>query len=198
MAAVKTVPPEKILELLAAGVREIAENKVQEAESKGQALSQAQVSRHFIGHLQRNKAKKAVEIFDVIQSVDSPRLAEALDRAAADLGKKQICFIEVKISAEPTKTGIATEEASGFIKGFSQYKNLVLKGLMTIAPYDVELNQVRPMYKSFSRFFAEHRSFLNEAPVLSMGMSDDFEMAIEEGATMVRIGRALFGERQRQ
>ncbi len=198
MAASKTVPPERILEVAAAGVKDFGENRIQEADSKRAALADSQLTHHFIGHLQTNKAKRAVDLFDLIQSVDSSRLAETLDRAAGAVGKKQMCLVEVKISTEPTKMGMSVEQADGFIKDFSQYKNLELRGLMTIAPHDQPVENVRPLYAGFSKFFNERRSYFKGEPVLSMGMSEDFEEAIEEGSTMVRIGRLLFGERQKQ
>ncbi len=152
---------------------------------------------HMIGSLQTNKARKAVELFDVIQSVDRPKLAQALDRIAGELGKKQRCLIEVKISNEPTKGGIALDDAPRFIDSFSLYTNLELQGLMTIGELDASADRTRESFRKMKDLFDLKKSLLGSAPVLSMGMSDDFEMAVEEGSTMVRIGRALFGERER-
>lgn len=196
IAAVKTISAARINEAVAAGLREIGENKVQEAEAKRDAIGPAPgLVRHFIGGLQTNKARRAVALFDLIQSVDRPRLAEAIDRAAEEAKKRQPCLIEVKVSGEPTKSGVPLDAAADFIAEFHRYGNLELRGLMTIAPFDVPEHETRRCFRRMRSLFEAHRARLGPAPVLSMGMTDDFEMAIEEGATMVRIGRALFGER---
>lgn len=196
VAATKLVPAAVILEAARFGITDVGENKVQEASAKRPLLAgDLPLTHHYIGQLQTNKARRAVELFDVIQSVDRPRLAETLDRAASELGKRQRCLIEVKISEDREKGGVALSEAVEFVKDFQRYKGLRLAGLMGIAPYDSDAEKARLAFRSLAGVFRGLRDFFGPAPVLSMGMSDDFEMAIEEGSTMVRIGRALFGER---
>jgi len=195
VAVGKTVPAGRILECAGLGVRHLGENKVQEALAKRAELAPADLTHHFIGHLQTNKARKAVELFDVIQTVDRPALAETLDRIGSENGKVQRCFIEVKVSDEPTKSGISISEAEAFIQHFSSYPHLKLEGLMTIGPNEVSVDQTRRAFQSFVQLADRMKKYLGPSPELSFGMSDDFEMAIEEGATMIRLGRALFGER---
>lgn len=199
MAVTKTVAVEKIREVLAMGISTIGENRVQEAADKNEFLRADLISSkaqfHLIGSLQTNKTRKAVELFDVIQSVDRPKLANTLDRLAGELGKKQRCLIEVKISSEETKGGMALHQAADFVDDFSRYKNLSLEGLMTIGKLNAPPEETRRSFRGLLNFFKKHRSKFGETPILSMGMSDDFEIAIEEGSTLVRIGRALFGER---
>lgn len=196
VAVTKNVDFERISEAVGCGVRILGENKVQEAESKRpRLLDGPTLQHHFIGHLQTNKARKAIELFDVVQSVDSTRLAQTLDRIAAERGKKQSCFVEVKVSTEPSKSGAPIETAAELVEAFSGYKNLSLEGLMTIAPYGLPEKETRASFASMRTFFEKEKRYLGRQPVLSMGMSTDFEWAIEEGSTMVRIGTALFGER---
>lgn len=192
----KNVSVEKINSALLLGLKHVGENRVQEAAAKRPELkTDFDVQMHLIGALQTNKAKKAMELFDVIQSVDRPKLAQFLERCAVESGKTQRCLIEVKISDEETKSGVPLSEASGFIQSFEQYKNLKLEGLMTIAPLHKDHKEMRLLFRDLRKFFDEHKRYFGATPQLSMGMTDDFEMAIEEGSTMVRIGRGLFGER---
>lgn len=196
VAATKTVEPERILEAAHLGISEIAENRVQEAMEKRSALTGGPAfTHHFIGQLQTNKSRRAVELFDVIQSVDRPRLAQTLDRAAAEFGKRQRCLIEVKISDDEDKGGCPMNEAARFISEFDQYKFLSLEGLMGIAPVDTNGDITREAFRKLARIFNAMMPSFGPAPILSMGMSDDFEIAIEEGSTMIRLGRSLFGER---
>lgn len=198
LAVTKTVPAERIKEAILLGCKDFGENRVQEAESKRAALMTelSGTTQHLIGQLQSNKARRAIELFDVIQSVDRPKLAVALDRIAAETGKKQRCLVEVKVSTESTKSGVPLAEAAGFIEGFSAYKNLRLEGLMTIGRLDARPEETRVSFRELAVFFRKYISLFGPSPILSMGMSDDFEIAIEEGSTMVRLGRALFGERK--
>jgi hypothetical protein len=198
VAVTKMVPVEAVKEVIALGVRNVGESRIQEAESKFEGLSADGVPLqfHLVGQLQTNKVRKAVELFDLVQSVDRPRLASFLNRVAGEMGTIQRCLIEVKMSPEDTKSGIPLELAPQFIAGFGQYHHLQLEGLMTIAPFGVGAEVTRECFRSFQRFFEAHRRHLGENPVLSMGMTDDFEIAIEEGSTMVRIGRGIFGERR--
>jgi PLP dependent protein len=188
IAVTKTVPPENICEAVDCGIRDIGENRLQEAIPKMEALSELPLTWHFIGHLQSNKAKKVVEHFQWVQSVDRPELAEKLNQAAS---KPLPVLIEVKLHEEPNKSGIDEVGLPSFVEQFKEYKQLLLRGLMAIPPFFDNAEQVRPYFRKL-RELAKRFSL----PELSMGMSHDFEVAIEEGATMVRIGSALFGERQ--
>lgn len=195
VAVTKTLSMEMVQSAVDLGLTEIGENRVQEAALKKPSL-QGVSKLHLIGQLQRNKARKAIELFDLIQSVDSPRLAEALDRCSAEVGKKQRCLVEVKISNEETKSGMPWAEVEGFLQGFeSIYPHLELKGLMAVGPLVETEENLRQLYRKFSEFFKSNLKYFGSDPILSLGMSDDFEMAVEEGSTMVRLGRVLFGER---
>lgn len=196
LAVTKTVAAERINEALRLGVSAIGENRVQEAVAKRPLLTAAPFEFHLIGPLQTNKAKKAVEIFDVIQSVDRMKVVQMLDRLAFDQGKKQRCLVEVKISREETKSGVPLADAPYFLDEFVKHQNLELNGLMTIGELGVSEDETRHGFRALRALFDEQRDRFTERPILSMGMTDDFEMAIEEGSTMVRIGRGLFGERE--
>ncbi|HEX7364863.1 MAG TPA: YggS family pyridoxal phosphate-dependent enzyme [Dehalococcoidia bacterium] len=174
------------------GIRNFGENRVQEAEGKIAGLSELRsaITWHMVGHLQSNKAKSAVDLFDIIHSVDSVRLAGILNR----LAKKQLpILLEVNVSGESTKAGFSPDQVVSAVKDIKQLNNLNLVGLMTVAPMAVEPQQVRPVFRKLR----ELRDLLG-LKHLSMGMTDDFEVAVEEGATMLRIGRAIFGERRQQ
>jgi pyridoxal phosphate enzyme (YggS family) len=199
VAVSKTVPTDIVRQALEIGVTILGENYVQEAQKKFQTLVQYPASWHFIGHLQSNKAKYAVRLFDMIHSVDSLKLALELDKQAAKLGKIQQILVQVNISGEETKSGIAADETMALITAISQMKNLSLKGLMTMPPYFYQPEKVRPFFAALRKL----RDQINEQHIpnvsieeLSMGMTGDFEVAIEEGATLVRIGTAIFGERK--
>jgi len=188
IAVTKKVSVDHIREAVAAGISDVGENRLQEALPKREALADLPLTWHFIGHLQTNKAKKAAEDFDWIQCVDRPELAEKLNQAA---GKKLPVLIEVKLYSEPTKSGIGEQQLRGFVDQFPRWERLQLRGLMAIPPLFEGPEDVRPYFRRLRSLAEEHR--LSE---LSMGMSNDFEVAIQEGATMVRIGTALFGERK--
>jgi pyridoxal phosphate enzyme (YggS family) len=203
IAVTKTVEAEVIREAAECGVDNFGENRVQEAQRKikSEALRakrQEDICWHLIGHLQKNKAKAAVELFDMIQSVDSFKLAEALDSQAEKAGKIQRILLQVKLSDEETKYGIANENIIDFVEQVAVMKNLELAGLMTIPPFFDDPEMARPYFRRLKEIKDEIDKKgvgLNE---LSMGMSNDFEVAIEEGATMVRIGTAIFGERKKK
>jgi PLP dependent protein len=189
IAVTKTMPPESIETAFKLGVRNFGENRVQEAEDKIKALSGLQPAPiwHMVGHLQSNKVNLALEIFDIIQSVDSVRLAQAISQRSST----QIAvLLEVNIAGEKTKNGFSLERIIPAFETISQLPNIDVKGLMTVAPQAENPEQSRPVFRKLrllaDAFHLEH---------LSMGMTDDFEVAVEEGSTMLRIGRAIFGER---
>jgi pyridoxal phosphate enzyme (YggS family) len=200
VAVTKTVPVELIIEAINSGITEIGENRVQEAEKKFSNLNvSSNIIKHFIGHLQTNKVKKAVSLFDLIQSVDSIHLAQEIDKQAKKINKIQNCLIEVKISEEKTKFGYNPDKISELVSNLLELKNIKLCGLMTIAPYFDNPENTRPYFKQMKKIFDkirdEFKVLSSDFNILSMGMTDDFYIAIEEGANMVRIGRAIFGER---
>ncbi|NVM57316.1 MAG: YggS family pyridoxal phosphate-dependent enzyme [Desulfobacterales bacterium] len=198
VAVIKTVPVDRILAVIKAGVADLGENYVQEAREKIEALHDKSVSWHFIGHLQSNKAKYAVKLFDLIHSVDSLKLARELNKRAGALGKAQKILIQVNISGEATKSGIDTERAVDLVRQIAPLENLAICGLMTMPPYFNSPDKVRPYFRALNAL----QNLIRKEAIpnvnmteLSMGMSGDFETAIEEGATLVRIGTAIFGER---
>jgi pyridoxal phosphate enzyme (YggS family) len=201
MAVSKTFPAEAIIEAAALGLTLFGENRVQEFAAKSANLNPKPpgTKYHLIGHLQSNKAARAVELFDAIDSVDSLRLAERLNEAAGKLGKRLPILIEVKLSPEETKAGLDPDspDASALLERLPDLANLDPQGLMTIAPWGVAEDITRACFRSLrtlrDRWAATHPAL--NLPVLSMGMSGDFELAIAEGATRVRIGTALFGKR---
>lgn len=193
VAATKDVPVELIKEALSAGLTDIGENRVQEAASKFDALSGQSVNWHMIGHLQTNKVKQALKIFSVIQSVDSEKLA---DEIASNSLKSIEIFLEVNTSGEQSKYGVAPEKALDLAKAISQKPGLSLTGLMTVGPLTEDEKATRKSFKMLAGLFGQIKE-LNltgvELKYLSMGMSSDFELAIEEGSNLVRVGRAIFG-----
>ncbi len=202
VAVSKTVEAARIRAAIAEGVRVLGENRVQEAQTKLdelRALSiEPQVQWHLIGHLQSNKARRAVELFDAVHSVDSLKLAEKLAQAAAELGKRLPVFIEVNLGGEDSKAGVTAETVLPLCEAVNKLAALELKGLMAVPPFLDDAEAVRPYF----RRLRELRDMAVNAGVvdasfreLSMGMSNDFEVALEEGATFVRVGTALFGAR---
>jgi pyridoxal phosphate enzyme (YggS family) len=194
----KASPIECVLEAVRAGLSAIGENRLREAEAKFPMLP-ANVGRHFIGHLQSNKAGKAVEISDIIQSVDSLKIAEKIGGAAAARGKVMPVLIEVLTDASK-QFGIPPAELSGFIEKASGLEGIRILGLMTVGPYCEDPEDSRPVFREMKRLFdsVQARNPTIEMRFLSMGMSGDFVTAIEEGANMVRLGKAIFGERREQ
>jgi pyridoxal phosphate enzyme (YggS family) len=189
VGASKTVDPERIVQALDAGLRDFGENFIQEAEDRIASLGSRadEAIWHFIGHLQTNKAGAAVNLFDIIESVDSIRLAEHVSRRATQPIR---VLLEVNVAQEASKFGFAPADVGVAISRVQQLPNLELGGLMTIAPASRDPESVRPVFRELREL--AHANGLTE---LSMGMTDDFEVAIEEGATMIRVGRAIFGER---
>jgi len=201
MGVTKTVAPPQIREAYEAGLRVFGENRVQEFATKADALQDLQGAEwHMIGHLQTNKAAKAGEFFAHIDSVDSLRLAQKLNSAAKELNKKLSVLIEINIAGEPAKSGLAPDSAEleELLKAAPQVSSLEIRGLMTVPPYNENPEQSRPYFRTMRAQFEQiaGRNFPGvHMEVLSMGMSHDFEIAIEEGATCVRLGTAIFGER---
>ncbi len=196
IAVTKTIEAERIREAISAGATIFGENYVQEARKKIEEIGHTSLQWHFIGHLQTNKAKYAGRLFDLIHSVDSIKLARELDRRAAAEGRVIDCLIEVNCSQEESKFGIRKEETLELANEIKGLSNLFLKGLMTMPPYFDDPELARPYFIALRRLKEEIERNDIPLPELSMGMSVDFEVAIEEGATMVRVGRAIFGERR--
>jgi pyridoxal phosphate enzyme (YggS family) len=195
VAVTKTATLEQIKEAINEGVKIIGENKVQEATEKYQVLT-TEVKWHLIGHLQTNKVKYAVEIFDLIHSVDSIKLAKEIDKRSVQFKKTIDVLIEVNISGEETKYGYNPEKVEAFLKEISEFSGIRVRGLMTIAPISKNKEEVRPYFRRLRELSERIRdkNIKNiKMDYLSMGMTDDFEIAIEEGANMVRIGRGIFG-----
>jgi PLP dependent protein len=197
VAAAKTRTPDEVLEAIDAGVRIIGENYVQEAEKAFEAVGE-KVRWHMIGHLQSNKAKKAVKIFDVIETVDSMKLARAIDKACRNMGKVMQVLIEVNSGEEPQKAGVMPEDGISLVRDMSELKNIKIMGLMTMGPFAGDPEDARPYFQKTRKLFEEIKA-LNlpgvEMKYLSMGMSNSYRVALAEGANMVRIGTRLFGER---
>ena len=197
VAVTKTFPPSAVSTAIKNGIKHIGESKIQEALPKFAELGNDLngVWRHFIGHLQSNKAKKAVENFDLIQSLDSFDLAKDIDRHAKNINKVQNCLIEVKVSTEATKTGINAENVEDFYKQCKDLPNVSIKGLMVITPLSANPEDSRAYFRDIHSLFKKLQYDDANFGILSMGMSDDYIIAVQEGATMVRVGSALFGER---
>jgi len=198
VAVSKTVPPEQIREAYEAGLRDFGENRVQEAQAKRPALLDLKVNWHMVGHLQTNKAKPARQLFHWVHSVDSLRLAQKLDQCAACSGERLPVLLQVNLGEEPTKAGAREEELVRLAERVGQLPTLEVCGLMVLPPFFEDPEQTRP----FFRRLRELAKAIGAASLpnvsmqeLSMGMSNDFEVAIEEGATMVRVGTAIFGPR---
>jgi pyridoxal phosphate enzyme (YggS family) len=201
MGVSKTVEPERIKQAYAAGVRVFGENRVQEFAEKAPAFAGLQEAEwRLIGHLQSNKAKKATELFHAVDSIDSLRLAEKLDQAAEQTGKELAVLIEIKVGEEESKSGIPADspELEDLLRGMQQLTHLQVRGLMAVPPFTEDPEGARPYF----RMLRDLRDSigLRKLPgigmdVLSMGMSHDFEVAIEEGSTCVRVGTAIFGTR---
>ena len=194
VAVTKNHPPEVITESLALGVQNIGENRVQEAKHKQEVLGK-QGYWHLIGHLQTNKARQAVAHFDLIESVDSEHLLAAVDKEAARIGKVQDILLQLNIAHEEQKSGLEKDEYLALLPKLPEYKNVRLRGLMVIAQKCDDVEETRPVFAAGYRAFARLKEQYPEIDVLSMGMSNDYMIAIEEGANVVRVGTALFGQR---
>ena len=199
IAISKTFPAERIREAYEAGLRDFGENRVQEADAKRPALADLTITWHLVGHLQTNKAKSARTLFHWIHSVDSPHLAEKLDKAAVCNGERLPVLLEVNLGEELSKSGVRETEIVPLAEQVSRLATLEIRGLMVIPPFSEDAEQSRSHFRRL-RELARKLEAAGLPGVsmqeLSMGMSHDFEVAIEEGATMVRIGTAIFGERK--
>jgi len=197
VAAAKTRTPEEILEAIQAGLTIIGHNYVQEAERAFEAIG-PKAKWHMIGHLQSNKAKKAVRIFDMIETVDSIKLAKAIDKACANINKSMPVLIEINSGEEPQKAGVMPADAVSLVKEISELANLRTVGLMTMGPFSGDPEDARPYFQKTRQLFNDiDQANLPgvEMRYLSMGMSNSYRVALEEGANLVRIGTRIFGER---
>lgn len=198
VAVTKNVEPERIIEGIDAGIKIIGENRIQEAEEKFKFITK-DVEKHLVGHLQTNKVKKALELFDLIQSVDSLHLAQEISKKAKEKGKPAEVLIEVNTSGEPSKYGVKPEEVSNLVEEISRLENIKIKGLMTVGLFTEDIEKARPCFVKLRNLFENLKSPKKEnveMKYLSMGMSSDFEVAVEEGANMIRVGTAIFGPRR--
>ena len=196
VAVSKTFGPEMVAQAVSAGVTEIGENRVQEAAAKF-PLVEGSFRKHMVGHLQTNKARKAVELFDLIQSVDSKRLARKIS-GVAEGGTRASVLVEVNTSGEASKFGVAPEAALDFVEEICDYEGLRVEGLMTLGPAGGDEREIRRAFAALRELYEAAVSRVGprgRMRYLSMGMTDDFELAISEGSNMVRIGRAIFGDR---
>jgi pyridoxal phosphate enzyme (YggS family) len=198
VGAAKTRTPEEIQEAVEAGLEIIGENYVQEAERAFQVIGD-RAKWHMIGHLQRNKAKKAVKVFDMIETVDSMKLAREIDKSCQKIGKVMSVLIEINSGEESQKAGVMPEDAIPLIQEMSILKNIRIVGLMTMGPFSGNPEDARPYFQKTRKVF-ERLKDMNlpdvEMKYLSMGMSNSYKVALEEGANMVRIGTKIFGERE--
>lgn len=204
MAVTKTHVPDHIHQAYVAGLRLFGENRVQEFAAKADALANLPDAEwHMIGHLQANKAAKAVELFSAVDSVDSLRLAEKLDAAAHKLGKRLPVLIEINVGGEAAKSGVAVEshDLGDLLQSAPRFEALEFRGLMTVPPFTDDPEGARPFFRKLRELrdvIAARKLPAIRMDVLSMGMSHDFEVAIEEGSTCVRVGTAIFGERSKR
>jgi pyridoxal phosphate enzyme (YggS family) len=201
VAVTKTHPASLVREAIAAGMSDFGENRVQEADGKIVELKRESPDArwHLIGHLQANKARRAVRLFDLIHTVDSPSLVERLERMCAEEGREHLdVLLQVDLAGEATRSGASESELSALVETLKACERVRCRGLMTIPPFFEDVERVRPYFRRLRELRDEMRgrgAFGEGAGELSMGMSQDFEAAIEEGATIVRVGTAIFGER---
>jgi len=193
VAVTKTVPPQKIFQAIEAGITIIGENRVQEAEEKFRVIGN-RVRWHMVGHLQRNKVKKALPIFEMIQSIDSVQTAEEIEKRAQ---KPIDILIEVNSSGEDTKSGIEPEKFFHLVDHIRGLSKVTIRGVMTIGPFTDDLKKIRRAFRITKKLFDQLKEREKELKIdyLSMGMSADYTLAIEEGSNMIRVGTAIFGER---
>jgi pyridoxal phosphate enzyme (YggS family) len=199
VAVSKTHPAAIIREAISAGLTDLGENRVQEADAKITEVGRRSARWHLIGHLQSNKARRAVELFDVIHSVDSAALARRLDRVCGEVKRKELqLLIQIDLGLESTKSGALESELPEIVDAIERSRIVRLQGLMTLPPYFDDPEQARPFFRRLRELrdgLSAQGAFGDGGGELSMGMTHDYEVAIEEGATMVRVGTAIFGER---
>ena len=198
MAVTKTVPPERVNEVIAAGCRLLGENSVQELLEKYEHYDK-RAKIHFIGTLQTNKVKYIVDKVDMIESVDSLHLADEIERRCAAIGKTMDILLEVNIADEESKSGFTYDEIPAVIEKISKFNHLKLRGFMTIGRFGAEIEETRGFFQKMRALLVDIRSKKidnKDISILSMGMSGDYTVAVQEGATVVRVGRGLFGERK--
>jgi len=198
-AAIKNRTADEVMRALSAGIKVIGENYLKEAESKFELIGR-KAEWHLIGHLQKNKVKKAVRIFDMIETLDSLELAESIDKECSKIGKVMPLLVEVNIASEPNKSGILPEETEELVKKCLDFKNIEIEGLMTMGPFLSNPEELRPYFRKAKLIFDEIKNqYSSKTPwqFLSMGMSSSYKIAIEEGANLVRVGIAIFGFRPR-
>ena len=200
VAVSKTHPVSDLREAIAVGANILGENKIQEAEEKIEKIGRDAAKWHLIGHLQSNKARKAVELFDVIQSLDSLKLAKRLERICEEENRKSLSvLVQIDLANESAKSGVLQKDLPEIIEYLRTCERLKFDGLMIIPPYSEDAEKVRPFFKELRKLrdeLLQQNAFANQTGELSMGMSGDFEIAIEEGATIVRVGTAIFGTRK--
>jgi pyridoxal phosphate enzyme (YggS family) len=197
VAAAKTRTPQEIIEAIEAGVSIIGENYVQEAENAYQVIGN-RAAWHFIGHLQRNKVKKAVELFDMIETVDSIEIAAEIDKRCQQIGKTMAVLVEINSGREEQKAGVKPENAEELIAAMASFKNIRVKGLMTMGPAAGGAAELRVCFRETKELFDRLKQKIQpntEMKYLSMGMTDSYKIALEEGANIVRIGSKIFGAR---
>jgi len=200
IAVSKTFDSATVQQAVDAGARDLGENRVQEAIAKV-GVVQGEARWHLIGHLQSNKARQAVEAFDVIHTIDSNQLADRLDRIAGDVGRRPSVLVQVDLAHEPTKSGVDESELPAIVEALESASHLEFRGLMTLPPFFDSPEQTRPYFRKLREILEglnRNRSAEKRLTELSMGMTNDFEVAIEEGATMVRVGTAIFGVREQR
>lgn len=197
LAVTKNHPVEVIYEAAQAGITAVGENKVQEAKQKKEAYTGEPIEWHLIGHLQVNKVRQAVPLFDLIHSVDSERVLKEIDKIAARENKIQRILLQVNVACEESKYGMQVEDLPVLVEMTKELKNVKLEGLMCMAPFVDEAEAVRPIFRIASYLYEDLKNKFPAGQIkyLSMGMTNDFEVAITEGANIVRIGSAIFGER---
>ncbi|MEW6207259.1 MAG: YggS family pyridoxal phosphate-dependent enzyme [Acidobacteriota bacterium] len=198
IAVSKTFDYSAVQRAVEAGARDFGENRVQEAVTKAPMVKGERIRWHLIGHLQSNKARAALETFDVIHSIDSLKLVERLDRIAGELNRRPVALVQVDLGREATKTGASEEELPEIVEALDRAAHLDFRGLMTLPPFFEDVEEARSYFRRLREIqegINRSRAVERRLTELSMGMSHDFEVAIEEGATMVRVGTAIFGER---
>jgi pyridoxal phosphate enzyme (YggS family) len=198
-AAIKTRTIEEIMAAIEAGIKIVGENYIQEAERSFEVIGRV-VKWHFIGHLQRNKVKKAVELFDIIETIDSFSIAEEVNRVSSKIGKIMPILIEINSGRELQKFGVLPEDVEELVVKISALSSVKIVGLMTMGPYEKEIEKLRPYFRATKEMFDQIKKSgipAVDMRYLSMGMSDSYNIAIEEGANIVRLGTGIFGPRRR-